>query len=1317
LLSLSIALLIALAPGHTVRAAVAVLGTSSSAVENSGTSGTHTISYTVPAGNNRLLVVTSAGGGNNTDISSVTWNGSAMTQAAKLAEGAVSATLNSNAGIWYVLMGSSATSTTANVVVTYGNNFFFVMTATTFSGVDQTTPVSGGTTGRAGSLAVSSASGNMVIDAVAGAPAGATAGGGQTTIGSSSLVFGGQTGGASTAAGGSSVTMSWSGFTSDIVHAGVSINQVSTNSAPVVTTNPTNSTVAAGNTATFTAAASGTPTPTVQWQVSTNGGSSFSTISGATSTTLTLNNVTSGMNGYQYQAVFTNSVTSATSTAATLTVLSPPTLGLAFSPTSIPLTNGSTTLTMTLTNPNTGTTLTGVGFTLNLPSGLQVASTPGVTSSGVGGTFSPTAGATTLTLSGGSIAASGTGTLTVNVTGTSGGTKSATSGAVSSTNGGTGTTSNTATVSVAAPPTVTSNSGSLAANAGSITIAGMGFDPVAGNNSVSFNDGAVGTVANATTTSLTVNFTTKPTTAGSLTAIVTTDSQNSGSAMQVATVIPVVTMMTTSVGINSTTVTINGFGFDTTANHNTITFNDGAVGTVTNATATSLTVTFSTDPTATGNLTAVVSTDSESSGAAVQIGTVVPTVQFAAGSETVQQSAGAFSIPVILTGAPTPVTSTFTSISGRPTGIAFDSAGNLYVSIYSANAVVKITPGGISSSFGSGYNQPCGLAFDSAGKLYVANSGNNTVSVVTAAGNASTFASGFNAPFSLAFDGAGNLYVSNFSGGTVSKVTSGGSVSTYASGFSSPAGLAFDSAGNLYVANQVSGGGVTKVTTGGSKSSFGSGFNYPFGLAFDAAGNLYVEDNDSSGNIFTVTPSGAASLLVAIGNNLSGLTFDASGNLYAANYGGQTVVKITSNVSVGFTLGGTAVSGTDYNGLPSSPLSIGIAQNASGHVYGSFTGTLPSDPGAAKTLSFTLGSPTNAVLGSQTTNTLTIVEPPLVTSSTASLAANAPSITITGAGFDATTPGNNLVTFNDGAVGTVTAATSTSLTVTFSTEPTTAGALTAVVTTDGQSSGTPVTVATVTPVVTSSTMNFNLNGTTLTINGFGFSTTTNTVTFSDGAIGTVTNATNTQLTVTLSHAPTHVGSITAIVTSNSVGSGAAVQVATVVPVPGVVTMSHAPGAQARASAATILAGVVDPDPNDTLTLVSVGTPAHGASRLAVGFVSYAATGGWTGGDSFTYTVQDSAGTQVSGTINVTVNSNSQLTMNITNITVGSGGVVGLSFNGIPSTTYGIQYTPTMSPATWTNFVDVTTDQFGAGQYTDTVHLGGSGFYRLIYPGF
>ncbi len=88
---------------------------------------------------------------------------------------------------------------------------------------------------------------------------------------------------------------------------------------PAVITPPASQTVTAGFPVTFTAAASGNPAPTVQWQQSTDGGNTFVNITGATSTTLTFT-PTFAQNGYEYQAVFTNSVGSMTTPAATLTV-------------------------------------------------------------------------------------------------------------------------------------------------------------------------------------------------------------------------------------------------------------------------------------------------------------------------------------------------------------------------------------------------------------------------------------------------------------------------------------------------------------------------------------------------------------------------------------------------------------------------------------------------------------------------------------------------------------------------------------------------------------------------------------------------------------------------------------------------------------------------------------------------------------------------------------------------------------------------------------------------------------------------------------
>jgi N-acetylneuraminic acid mutarotase len=93
---------------------------------------------------------------------------------------------------------------------------------------------------------------------------------------------------------------------------------------PFILTQPTNQAAVAGQTVSFMAAAGGIPPPSVQWQVSTNGGLSFSNIPGANSPTLLLTPTLVSQSGSQYRAVFTNAVGLAISSAATLTVAPAP---------------------------------------------------------------------------------------------------------------------------------------------------------------------------------------------------------------------------------------------------------------------------------------------------------------------------------------------------------------------------------------------------------------------------------------------------------------------------------------------------------------------------------------------------------------------------------------------------------------------------------------------------------------------------------------------------------------------------------------------------------------------------------------------------------------------------------------------------------------------------------------------------------------------------------------------------------------------------------------------------------------------------------
>jgi hypothetical protein len=106
------------------------------------------------------------------------------------------------------------------------------------------------------------------------------------------------------------VTNAAGGATS--VSATLTVN--STAVAPAITQQPSNQTVTAGQTATFSVTASGTAPLSYQWQKGTT------PITGATSASYTTPVVSVSDSGSQFQVVVSNSVGNATSNAATLTV-------------------------------------------------------------------------------------------------------------------------------------------------------------------------------------------------------------------------------------------------------------------------------------------------------------------------------------------------------------------------------------------------------------------------------------------------------------------------------------------------------------------------------------------------------------------------------------------------------------------------------------------------------------------------------------------------------------------------------------------------------------------------------------------------------------------------------------------------------------------------------------------------------------------------------------------------------------------------------------------------------------------------------------
>jgi uncharacterized repeat protein (TIGR01451 family) len=179
--------------------------------------------------------------------------------------------------------------------------------------------------------------------------------------------------------------------------------------------------------------------------------------------------------------------------SASLTVVGPPTIAKAFAPLAILVTSGTATLTFTLTNPNAGTVLNGVGFADTLPADLVVAAPSGLNT--CGGTVTAVVGTNSIALVNGSLVAGGSCTITVNVTGTMAGAKNNITGAVTSTEGGTGGTAQAFLVVVAAPtlapPTIAKAFGAaslVVSGTTTLTVTLANPNPVAALSGVGFID-------------------------------------------------------------------------------------------------------------------------------------------------------------------------------------------------------------------------------------------------------------------------------------------------------------------------------------------------------------------------------------------------------------------------------------------------------------------------------------------------------------------------------------------------------------------------------------------------------------------------------------------------------------------------------------------------------------------------------------------------------------------------------------------------------------------------------------------------------------
>lgn len=283
-----------------------------------------------------------------------------------------------------------------------------------------------------------------------------------------------------------------------------------------------------------------------------------------------------------------------------------------------------------------------------------------------------------------------------------------------------------------------------------------------------------------------------------------------------------------------------------------------------------------------------------------------------------------------------------------PRDLRFDASGNLFILNGGNNSIVKVpagsrTPQPFARSVAS---NPQGIAYDIAGNLYIT-SADWSVSRLDTSDNASVLATNFVTPSGIAVNAGGDLFVS-VSGGVMKR--SGSVSSPYATGLASPKGLAIDAAGVVYAA-ETSADQITAIASASSPTPFVQSMaTAATDVQVASNGDRYVLNERY---LARLPAAGAPSIISRFATNAVSLAIDPAGGFYV--HDSWSVKKLSATGAVVRTTNVPYLAPGIAAGLSGD---VFVVESASGNVRQiDATGTLLPTPYVA------LGASTLALVG------------------------------------------------------------------------------------------------------------------------------------------------------------------------------------------------------------------------------------------------------------------------------------------------------------------------------------------------------------------